>query len=474
MQLRATFVAVILLFAGLTGVCFRAAIGTTNYAARAGRTCDNCHVTPNQWVNPELSKRKCTLACQGCHVDPSGGGMRTSSGRFYGRATVPMKAISPRPTMDWDRNFPGYGRRDKFTSYNANLPMGPSTFEESIAWQDSISDWLAWGTPVGAPTEYGFLPGRYYRLNPDPLFRVGIDMRVAALFAGSTLVFPMQLDIPALFHPVHHVTLFANTGARGRVSGYSDTFTSEYTFYLREAFLMLHEAPFMSYVKAGRFVPAYGLRLDDHTSSIRRELELDGALPESRVTGVEVGLAPNYPFLHASYFRMSSKYTPPDAWNIFDVDDGWGVAVNGGWRDEFWTLAGSWLMRNRPLDEGGDTNTYGAYGALNLWQRWRHLPLTWQLELDHGSYQRASGETTSKNVFFTELDWLMYNGFNVLTAFDWADPDREVIDDEYYRIQFGIQWTWYRGVTLDSRIRGLIPTAGGSDADFFMQLHFWI
>ena len=49
-----------------------------------------------------------------------------------------MKASSPRPTADWDRNVPGYGRRDRVTSYNSNLPMGPSTFEESVAWEDSI------------------------------------------------------------------------------------------------------------------------------------------------------------------------------------------------------------------------------------------------------------------------------------------------------------------------------------------------
>ena len=237
---------------------------------------------------------------------------------------------------------------------------------------------------------------------------------------------------------------------------------------------MVHEAPFQSYVKAGRFVPSYGLRLDDHTSRIRREFELDGGLPESRVTGVEAGLAPNYPFLQASWFRMASKYRVPDAWDIFDLDDGWGAAVNGGWRDEFWTLAGSWLMRRRPLDEGGDTDTYGVYGSLNLWQRWRGLPFTWQGEFDRGSFQRASGNSAEKVALYSEVDWLVYNGVNLLLAYDWADPDREVRDDDFHRVQAGLQWTWYPGVTIDSRIRALIPSAGASDADLFLQLHLWI
>jgi hypothetical protein len=60
------------------------------YATREGRTCDNCHINPNGWTNPDLSDRKCNLSCSGCHVDPLGGGLRTVSGRFYGESTLPM------------------------------------------------------------------------------------------------------------------------------------------------------------------------------------------------------------------------------------------------------------------------------------------------------------------------------------------------------------------------------------------------
>ena len=82
-----------LVFAGAI-VLVSTAVTTPMYTARAGRTCDNCHVTPNDWVDPKLSERKCTLSCQGCHVDPAGGGMRNVVGRFYGRSTLPMIAYS--------------------------------------------------------------------------------------------------------------------------------------------------------------------------------------------------------------------------------------------------------------------------------------------------------------------------------------------------------------------------------------------
>ena len=448
---------------------------TPMYTARAGRTCDNCHVTPNNWVDPKLSERKCTLSCQGCHVDPAGGGMRTVSGRFYGRSTLPMIAYSPRPTSDWDKNAPYVSRRDRATTYTHNIPLGPHNFEQSFAYADSVDDRWAWGAPAATPSKYGFWQGRYGKLRADPLFRVGLDIRLATLLAGTALVFPMQADISSALHPVRHVTLFANIGARGRVSGYSDTFDDDHSPYFREAFLMLNEAPYQAYIKAGRFVPAFGLRLDDHTSRIRREFELDGALPESRVTGVEVGAAPNYPVINISYFGMTSRTRTPDAWNIFDTDEGTGAAANLGWRDMGWSLGGSGLWRDRPLNEGGNTSTYGLWGSFNPWYYWRSVPLTWQGEVDYGTFQRASGLESTKAAAYAELDWLAWNGMNFLVAWDWADPDREVIDDESNRIQAGLQIVVVPGVSLDGRVRALIPAAGeGADTDFFLQLHFWL
>jgi hypothetical protein len=459
----------------LVGLVMLACAAEANpmFAGRSARTCDNCHVTPNEWKNPKLADRKCNMSCQTCHVDPAGGGVRNVSGRFFGRSTLPMIATSPRPTADWDRGVPFLGRRDRATTYDSNLPLGPDDFEQSLAYQDSIDDPWAWGTPLGGASKYGFLHGRYGGLNADPMLRIGVDVRVATLFAGNALVFPMQVDAPVVLHPVHHLSLLVNTGARGRPSGYSDTFDDDRSFYFREAFVLLHEAPLQAYVKAGRFVPSYGLRLDDHTSRIRRTFELDGALPEARVTGVEVGAAPNYPFVNASWFKSTSRARPPDQWDIFDVDDGSGAAVNAGWRDLSWSIGVSAMIRNRNLNEGGDATTFGAYGVYNPWRRSRKLPITYQAEFDFGTHQRASGNETEHAAFYQEVDWVAFNGVILLIAHDWADPDREVIDDDDHRVQFGVQVTPYPGVTLDGRLRALLPASGGEDADLFLQLHLW-
>ena len=132
------------------------------------------------------------------------------------------------------------------------------------------------------------------------------------------------------------------------------------------------------------------------------------------------------------------------------------------------------LLRRRPIDEGGDTSTYGFYGVFNPWKYSRRLPLTYQAEFDYGSWQRLSGMTADHAVLYQELNWLVSNGLNLLAAYDWADPDREVRDDEFYRISGGFQVTPIPGATVDARIRGLVPAAGGADADLFIQLHVWL
>ena len=471
MQLGRTFVFVAA-FALASTTLGRVAFALPQYAARAGRTCDSCHILPD-WDTPKFSERKKNLACQTCHVDPAGGGMRTTAGRYYGRATLPMIATSPRPFDDWDRNFPGLGRRDRATPYDDYLPVGPANFEDATAYNDSIHDTWAWGTPKGA-TRYGPFNGRYSKLNADPILRIGGDFRFATLISDEALMFPMQFDVGTVVHPVHHVTALMNIGARGQSSGYSDTIDDSHSPYFRELFLMTSEWPYQAYAKAGRFVPSYGLRLDDHTNRIRREFELDGSLPESRVTGVEVGAVASYPFLQASWFEMASKYEEPDPWDIFDVDGGWGAALNLGVREFGWSVGASTLVRRRSLDDGGDTDTYGLYGSFNPWYYADRIPLTLQGEVDFGTFQRISGNEAEKLVWYSEFGWLLWNGFNMILAYDWADPDRDVIDDQSGRLQFGGQWIVIPGVTFDGRVRYLdVATDTGDDTDLFLQMHIW-
>jgi hypothetical protein len=262
------------------------ASATPLYAARAGRMCDNCHTDPTGWPNPELAARKCNLSCMGCHVDPSGGALRTVSGRFYGESTLPLALASHR------------GYRDQ-----GGGALGLSLDGE----RRNRAPELAWGRPFGGPAAMAFGADRYAGLNADPLFQLGIDARLASWITGdSASVFPMQADLHAALRPIPHLTLFTTAGVLAESRGFGATAERETVFAVKDAWAMVHQLPYMGYVRAGRFVPAFGTRTEDHTSPIRRDFGLDLSSRFARVTGVEVGAAPNYPILQASLFRPNA------------------------------------------------------------------------------------------------------------------------------------------------------------------------
>jgi hypothetical protein len=70
--------------------------------------------------------------------------------------------------------------------------------------------------------------------------------------------------------------------------------------------------------------------------------------------------------------------------------------------------------------------------------------------------------------------WAAYNGIIQLLAHDWSDPNREIIDDEDNRLQWGMQLSPIAGVTVDGRFRVLMPATGKAvDSDIFVQVHIW-
>ena len=132
------------------------------------------------------------------------------------------------------------------------------------------------------------------------------------------------------------------------------------------------------------------------------------------------------------------------------------------------------MFRRRQVEEGGDTSTYGVYGVLNPWNGNRNLPITYQVELDFGSLQRSSGRETRQAAFYQEINWAAYNDIILLLAHDWSDPDREIMDDEDNRLQWGMQLSPIAGVTVDGRFRVLMPVTGKAvDSDIFVQVHIW-
>ena len=462
----------------------RPAEATPLYMARSGRTCDNCHSLPNSWFNPpETTLRKCTLGCASCHVDPNGGGLRNVSGRYYGASTLPMFAATGRPYKDVRRElawlFGGDATRGEPSSEPSSEPTSGQGAEVATTPMDprpagspEPNDGPVWGRPIGrGSSDMAWLDGRYGDQNADPFVLFGADVRLGVWQQGP-LVFPMQADLDLAVHPVEHFTLATATGLRGRASSRgSDRDDGAPWVDLRDLWVMAHELPALAYVRAGRFLPAFGTRISDHTAYTRRPFGLSQEFPSSRVLGAEVGFNANYPYANVTAFVPTAS----DAANPFEVAEGWGGVASAGWRDLGWSLGGSAMVRRRALDNDGDTFDLSAQWSFNPWFYTDALPVTYLGEVAFGTLQRRwSGVEMAQLAAYHRLVWTALAGVQFEGRYDFWDPDREVVDDDVHRPGVATELTIVPGLTVRADVRLLVPARGQAGADLFVQLHGWL
>ncbi len=459
------------------------AAATPQYMARSGRTCDNCHTLPNTWFNPDdTSLRKCTLSCSGCHVDPSGGGLRTVSGRYFDEATLPMFGSIRRPLDDRRRTIlawingedePSSEPSSAPSSEPASGPAQPATSQIDPRPPGSPAATLgpAFGHPAGDPAEMAWLDGRYGDLAADPLLLVGGDLRLGYWQQGN-LVFPMQLDFHAAVHPMEHVTVATSVGARGRTKGFAATVDQPEgpPVVAKDLYLMTHEYPYLGYARVGRFMPGFGTRVADHTAPIRRAFGVSQESPDTRVVGAEVGFTANYPYANVSLF----KPVEAAAANPLATADGWGGVVSVGYRELPWSIGASAMVRRRPLDGGGDTNDLSLHWSFNPWFYERNLAITYLGEVAVGQLQRPySGRRTLQEAWYHSVNWVLVSGVTLDLRHDYWDPDRDVAGDEIHRPGAGLELVFVPGLAVRADARVGLPAGGQAGADLFVQLHGW-
>jgi hypothetical protein len=234
---------------------------------------------------------------------------------------------------------------------------------------------------------------------------------------------------------------------------------------LHEVFLMTHEWPYQSYLKVGRMQPPYGTRLDDHTAPVRRLLGLDPSRPSTYVSGVEIGAAPNYPYLNAAVFRLDAGQYD------FYPDNGTGFSGVAGWRDLAWGGGGSFWVSQSDLE---DRTMGGLTWYLNPWRWLENLPLTYLGEVDLVHLEPAdAGRTIQQLVAFHELDWAVKSGLYVRFRYDFEDPDLDVEDDHAHRLNLQLDLFPYKFTEIQLVGRYLLPVSGANDIDFLMTLRAW-
>lgn len=371
--------------------------------------------------------------------------MRSAGGTFYGRQILPLYAIGGRPG---DEQWSGPGQRP------ASRPNSPINYASH------------------APNS----SERYGGIEPSNWWQVGFDIRGMAYFPEEegvdTAVFPMQMDLHLAARPYSpeglnkgRVTLLTTMGFEGSRSEQFDNTLDR--FFVKEWMAIVHDLPYQMYGKVGRFLPAFGWRLDDHTAFIRQGQSFDN---ERQVTGVEIGANPNYPYVNASIF-----YPAPDWEEPFDIDSGIGTAITAGYRDFIWQAGGSFMYED---DNQGSDVWFGANWSVNLHEavhpwKWgsEWLPIIYLGEFDIRITSPEDAEGRTGITAFHEINVWPYDGINVKLRYDWQDPDISFLDDHRHRYTVGVEVHPVTGIEVIVQYRINDEPAGRANNEALVILH---
>jgi len=267
---------------------------------------------------------------------------------------------------------------------------------------------------IFAQTQLPMKPGAYVSKNLTDFLQIGWDLRVEAsgTFEPSTPRTSVGLDVAQLYGAAE---LLEN-----RLVLYIDQTVGPEKAVAREAFGMVKRLPGESYVKAGKFLLPYGLRLQDDAEYIRERTGFSYYTPDQ---GVEVGLEPG-PLAFA--FALTNG-------NAGATENDNGKQMTSSASVTFRRVRlGASASRNDATDNRREA--VGGFGGFNIG------PLVMAGELDYVRDQPVAGDTVQQLIAYGEADWLLIRGLNAKVTYGWLDPNTDIAENEKVRARFGLEF----------------------------------
>jgi hypothetical protein len=193
----------------------------------------------------------------------------------------------------------------------------------------------------------------------------------------------------------------------------------------REVFGLWESLPLNSYVKVGKFMQPYGIRLWDDAAFIRSQTGFSYATPE---IGLEVGLEPG----PLSFFLAASNGTSA----VVENDSQKRLTSTAAVTYRYFRIGASASYNS---DASGERRIAGAHGGLSLG------PLVLLGEIDRISDDLTESDPTVPEppdqwVAYAEGDLLLTKGLFARVTYGYHDPDTDVVEDQRIRMRFGLDW----------------------------------
>ena len=224
-----------------------------------------------------------------------------------------------------------------------------------------------------------------------------------------------------------------------------------------EVFGIAQILPANGYVKVGRFTPAYGTRIDDHTAFIRSKTVFP--LYRRDDTGIEVGFSP------ASI-----------AWNAGVYNGENGSDPSNGWIRLVTTRAEALFSFDKIKCSLGGSAWYnnGLLGTLTMYSGFAGVSyndVTINTELDLKKNKATLG--TNEFISYIEINYLLLDGVDLKFMYDFYDPDIDYKTGSESRYSIGAEFFPLPGIELRPLYRILANTPGNvrqNEFDLIMHL----
>ncbi|MCU0365417.1 MAG: hypothetical protein MUE93_07095 [Ignavibacteriaceae bacterium] len=285
----------------------------------------------------------------------------------------------------------------------------------------------------------------------------GLDYRTQFLYSSDTN--RTRTDFQQMTGSIYtNVGLAKNINLIGRY---------DFINQIWEAYGVAHILPNNGYIKAGSFVPNYGIRMDDHTAYTR---------------GGDFGL-------------LSRNGSQGLIYSPFYTEAG----VEAGIYISNWALftasAGSNLLYNRTLSKDPSYTTRlefypkigrmgllfgGSYAAVKIPHKadfyggfigFGYNRFSLLAEFDLGNNVVSNG--TKSNFAMAEAAYVVLMGLEAVVRYDRLDPNTSVEKDELQHIIVGLEWFPYSFIEIRPQYRFMIEEPSIKNDAAVIQFHFW-
>lgn len=340
--------------------------------------------------------------CQSCHVNPTGGGMRNLYGVKYSKDNLYLKF--------WEK-------ANKTTEIDPQITKGIS---------------------MGADMRMIFIDNQQGEGNPN-----------------FNTFFQMQGDLYVNAQMNKYISLMVAPGLYIPNTYGSNPLPTKYEIYG-----MVSNLPAGLYVKAGRFIPNFGIKIPEHRAYNR--IFNDLYTPYASDAGIEVGIAPSFFTLTAGLSNGSSLNKDNQRNNSFDFDNQKQVTVSGDFR---WAskktkyafgIGGSFLSNPFKYDAANNINALRQMAAgflsIGLFER---VAILGEVAYNRLNLRDSAKTKSDFRTIFAEIDIRISKGLELRVQYENYDNALGLKNNvtERQRYSFGAVFYPLTGLEVESVFR---------------------